>query len=50
MTATTECNICGIELTERNSCCCWESECQHMKDMGTYCGNCYPSHVESMHT
>ena len=43
------CNICGVILTEKNSCCCWESECQNTRDVGSYCVNCYPSHVEAMH-
>ena len=43
------CNICNTELNEKNSCCCWESECQNASDIGIYCIDCYPSHVESMH-
>ena len=43
------CMNCDVELTEKNSQCCWETECQNSSEFGEYCLKCYPLHMEIHH-
>ena len=43
--------MCNKTHKIKNLVCCWESECQNSRDMGTYClnGECFEMHVKMFH-
>ncbi len=44
-----KCMNCNCDLTEKNSMCCYDTECQHSRERGIYCVDCYPLHREAFH-